>query len=554
MQGIAYDFYRRDIMGIRILSPDVRQQIAAGEVIERPASIVKELIENALDATADTIRVDIQAGGRRLVKVTDNGAGISAAEVPLALERFATSKIVQVRDLAAVRTFGFRGEALPSIAAVSRLRLLSRERDALLGTEARAEGGTLLSLREMGAPVGTTVEVWDVFFNTPARRHFLRSLRTEYGHILGTFTRFALAFPEKTFSLFFDGREVYHFLPTSLQERIIACFGREAAWGLEEFESTNILGRVFGFVLPADDGGRRRYYFLINRRPVRNRTLYRAVRDALGGKGGWVFLFCEVPPAYVDVNIHPAKTEVRFRDDTGMYDLVCSALRHRTVPPWLQVEQIAEAGTAYAQDETRGFSLIGQVENSFLLAVAEGHVYLIDQHAAEERVLYEQLQQGHVHGRQLIAPQVVTLSPEEQAFVEAQQATLQACGLLVETFGPHVVALRAAPAWVAPAETGPLFARLLLRVRSGREDFFQALACLAAVKAGKALDREAQERLLRAWLRTTNPHACAHNRPVYFRLSLDEVRRKVGRTCPSCAFAHADREAVEHAFAGNNKS
>ncbi|MEW6300437.1 MAG: DNA mismatch repair endonuclease MutL, partial [Thermodesulfobacteriota bacterium] len=235
-------------MSIRILSPEVRQRIAAGEVVERPASIVKELIENALDAAADTIRVEVLEGGRRLVKVTDDGAGIPAAEVPLALERFATSKIFHEHDIAAVRTFGFRGEALPSIASVSRLRLLTRERDALLGTEARAEGGKLLSLQEVGAPAGTTVEVWDVFFNTPARRQFLRSLRTEYGHILGTFTRFALAFPEKTFSLFFDGREVYHFLPAPLRERVTACFGREAASGIEEFDVTGILGRVFGFV------------------------------------------------------------------------------------------------------------------------------------------------------------------------------------------------------------------------------------------------------------------------------------------------------------------
>jgi DNA mismatch repair protein MutL len=541
-------------MSIRILSPEVRQRIAAGEVVERPASIVKELIENALDAAADTIRVEVLEGGRRLVKVTDDGAGIPAAEVPLALERFATSKIFHEHDVAAVRTFGFRGEALPSIASVSRLRLLTRERDALLGTEARAEGGKLLSLQEVGAPAGTTVEVWDVFFNTPARRQFLRSLRTEYGHILGTFTRFALAFPEKTFSLFFDGREVYHFLPAPLRERVTACFGREAASGMEEFDTTGILGRVFGFVLPAEDGGRRRYYFFVNRRPVRNRTLYRAVRDALGGEGGMVFLFCEVHPSHVDVNIHPAKAEVRFRDDTGVYDLVRGALLRRTLPPWLRVDQVAEAGESYAADDTKGFSLIGQVEDSFLLAVSDGHVYLIDQHAAEERVLYEQLRQGHARGRQLIAPQVVTLSPEEQAFVEAQQAALRACGFLAEAFGPHVVALRTAPEWVAPAEAGPVFARLLLRVRGGREDFPRALACLAAVKAGRALDREAQERLLRAWVRTANPHACAHNRPAYFRLSLDEVRRKVGRTCPSCEFDRGNREGAEPMPAGGTKS
>ena len=231
-------------MSIRILSPELQQRIAAGEVIERPASAVKELIENALDAGAMTIRVDIQEGGRRLIRVTDDGSGISTADMRLACERFATSKITREDDLRAVRTFGFRGEALPSIASVSRLRVLSRERNALLGTEARLEGGKLLSFQEAGAAIGTTVEVWDLFYNTPARRQFLRSLRTEYGHILGVFTRFALAFPERRFSLFFDGRELYAFEPGLLSERISSCFGREATSSLEEFDSTGIIGRA----------------------------------------------------------------------------------------------------------------------------------------------------------------------------------------------------------------------------------------------------------------------------------------------------------------------
>src|SRR6266849_5439036 len=244
-------------MSIRILPPAVQQHIAAGEVVERPASVVKELLENALDAAADTLRVEIQEGGRRLIKVTDHVPGMSAADVPLAFERFATSKIASENDIYAVRTFGFRGEALPSIASVSRVRVLTRERSTLLGSEARVEAGKLVSLREAGAALGTTVEVWDLFYNTPARRKFLRSLRTEYGHILGVFTRFALAFPEKSFALSFDGREVYAFPPASLSERITACFGREAASGLEEFESTGIAGRVGGFALSTEEVWRR---------------------------------------------------------------------------------------------------------------------------------------------------------------------------------------------------------------------------------------------------------------------------------------------------------
>ena len=523
-------------MRIHILSPEVQQKIAAGEVVERPASVVKELIENALDAAADTVRVEVQEGGRRLVKVTDDGPGIPAAEVPLVLERFATSKIISEHDLAAVRTFGFRGEALPSIASVSRLRLLTRERTALLGTEVRVEGGKLITLQEAGAGVGTTVEVWDLFYNTPARRQFLRSLRTEYGHILGAFTRFALAFPEKSFFLSFDGREVYACPPAALLERITACFGREAASGLEEFENAGITGRVWGFVLTTAEVWRRRYYFFVNRRAVRNRTLYRAVRDALPGEGGMVFLFFELHPSQLDVNIHPAKTEVRFRDDPGVYDLVRGALQRRSGPSWLETGKVAEPEASYGADTSGGFSLIGQLENTFLLTFAEGHLYLLDQHAAEERVLYERLQHGKVRSRELLAPQVVTLSAEERACVDEHQAEVTECGFTVEPFGPQVVALRAIADFLDPRESGLLFSRLITRVRGHKEDFRQALACLGAVKAGQPLAREEQERLLNAWVQTTNPHACAHNRPVYFRLSLDEVRRKVGRTGLSCEF------------------
>lgn len=376
-------------MPIRVLPLDVQQKIAAGEVVERPASVVKELMENALDAGADSIRVDIEEAGRRLIRVTDDGAGLSADELPLACERFATSKIQHEQDLAAVRTFGFRGEALPSIAAISRVRLLTRERAATLGAEVKIEGGQLSPLQEAGAPTGTCVEVHDLFYNTPVRRQFMRSLRTEYGHIMGAFTRFALAFPEKNLSLSFDGREVYAFPPASLPERVAACFGHETASRMEEFESTGLNGRVWGFLVTQEEAWRRRYYFFVNRRSVRNATLYRVVRDTLGNEGGMVCIFVELHPSQLNVNIHPAKTEVRFRDDPSVYDLVRGGLQRRSVPSWLLSSQVAEDGVPYGEEANNGFSLIGQVEETFLLTVSEGHLYLLDQHAAEERVLYE---------------------------------------------------------------------------------------------------------------------------------------------------------------------
>jgi DNA mismatch repair protein MutL len=234
--------------------------------------------------------------------------------------------------------------------------------------------------------------------------------------------------------------------------------------------------------------------------------------------------------------MHPAKTEVRFRDDVAVHDLVRGALLRRSRPPWLQIDRVTEPQAVYPAAAAGGFTLIGQVENTFLLTLAEGHLYLLDQHAAEERVFYERLQQKRVHSRQLVAPQVVSLAAEERVFFTTLAEELTACGFVIDPFGPHVVAVRAVPDFVDPREAGVLLSRLLVRVRGGKEDMVQALACLGAVKAGVTLTREGQERLLTSWVQTANPHACAHNRPVYFRLSLDEVRRKVGRTGLSCEF------------------
>ncbi|MBI3899234.1 MAG: DNA mismatch repair endonuclease MutL [Gammaproteobacteria bacterium] len=533
-------------MSIRVLSPEVQQRIAAGEVVDRPASVLKELIENALDAGTQSVRVEIQEGGRRLIRVTDDGCGIPAAEVPLAFERFATSKIGSVDDLATVRSFGFRGEALASIASVTRVRLLTRTRDTLLGSEARLEGGRMVSLGEAGAPIGTRFEVWDLFYNTPARQKFLRSLKTEYGHLLRVFTSFALAFPEKQFVLNMDGREVYSFPSASPSERITAVFGQQLTSHLEEFDEVGNWGRVWGFVA-AEQGGQRRVHLYVNRRPVRDAMLARAVADGLQGLTGLVVLFLEVHAPEIDINVHPAKTEVRFRQPFEIFERVRHALRRRARVFGSSHLQAAEDAAGYNVPE--GFKLLGQVEDTFLLTLHDGHLYVIDQHAAEECVFYERLRQGKVGRRDLIAPQVVTLTEDERAFVEANAEALAACGFVIEPFGPLVLALRSIPEIVAPKESARVFAQLLARVRSGREELHQALSCLAAMKAGWPLTPEQQERLIAGWRQTANPHACAHNRPVYYRLALDDVRRKIGRTGLSCEFDQKNNSSCDCATA-----
>ena len=526
-------------MKIQILPIEVREKIAAGEVVERPASVVKELIENALDASAESIKVEVQQAGRSLVKVVDDGVGMAPEEVPLAFERFATSKIMEEGDLYALRTFGFRGEALPSIASVSRVTLITRERGALFGTEVKVEGGRLISLKQVGAPTGTTVEVRDLFYNTPARRKFLRTLRVEHGHIVGAFTKFALAFSEKSFSLIADGREFYVLPPASLQERIASLFGREIADNVEAFEAEGTVGRAWGFVVSGPFVWSRRYYLFVNQRPVKSPLLFRAVRDALRGQG-LAILFVEVHPSQVDVNIHPSKTEIRFRDEEGMYDLVREGVERRA-PRVFKVEQVAEPKGEY-QAEKR-FQLLGQLEGTFLLAFFQGHLYLIDQHAAAERVIYEKLlekqQKGGKLGRALLAPKVVILSEGERWILETHREELETLGLSAEPFGPEAFALRVIPDFLDPREAEVVFKRLIGHLKEAArakraEEAAKILSCLAAVKAGTVLSQEEQERLIQGWSNTENPHACVHNRPVYFRLSLEDVKRKVGRTGLTC--------------------
>jgi DNA mismatch repair protein MutL len=532
-------------MKIHILPPALQQYIAAGEVVERPASVVKELVENALDAGAQHIRVEVEHGGRQLIRVTDDGSGMSPDDVPLAFERFATSKLHDLRDIESVRTFGFRGEALPSIAAVSRVQLLTRPPGATLATGARLEGNAVLEMGEAGSPVGTRVEVRDLFFNTPVRRRFLRSLRVELSHIMGVFTTFAIAFPEHSWSLLCDGKPIFELAAGSYRDRLLALYGQEVTAQLESFEAEGLSGRAWGSVSREPAVGRRAYRFFVNRRPVRSASLYRAAHTALGGSG-MLILFVEIPPPLVDVNVHPAKREVRFRDEEGVYDLVVSPLMRLITRGNLRSESIAEREEPYPQipaatPET--FQAVGQVEATFLLASAHGHLYVVDQHAAHERVLYDRLLEANARGepprRTLVSPQVLVLASQELEILEQHRAAIEACGFVLDLFGPGAVAVRAIPEFISIREAERLCRRLVQRLRRNAaerrdETVPQIVACLGALKAGTTLPLPEQQRLLSDWGKSSQAHACAHNRPVYVRLSLDELRRRVGRTVGSC--------------------
>jgi DNA mismatch repair protein MutL len=362
---------------------------------------------------------------------------------------------------------------------------------------------------------------------------------------MGVFTTFAVAFPEYAWSLRCDGRPLFELAACSFRDRLLALYGQDVMAELEHFDGEGLSGRVWGSVRPDRAASRRSYRLFVNRRPVRSASLYRAAQAAIGG-AGMLLLFVEIAPEVVDINVHPAKREVRFRDEEGVYDLAFSTLSRALARGRARGAGVAEDEAVYAPSSAgtgETFQVIGQIEHTFVLASAQGHLYLIDQHAAHERVLYDQLADAMARDtpprRQLMAPQVLVLASREQELVEEHRQSLEACGFTLDQFGPGAVAIRTIPDVVPVSQAEAICRRLVQRLRDTvaerrRETLPQMVACLAAIKAGTPLSLTAQQQLLRDWEKSPQLHACAHNRPVYVRLSLDEVRRKIGRTAGSC--------------------
>jgi DNA mismatch repair protein MutL len=476
---------------IRILPPEIVAQIAAGEVVGRPASVIKELVENSIDAGAREIRIEVADGGRTLMRVADDGCGIPAAEVELAFQRHATSKLASADDLARIATLGFRGEALASIAAVSRVTCATRAAGEETGTLIRLEGGQVVSRRPIGRPPGTTVTVEDIFYNVPARRKFLRSSATERRHIDAWVTRYAMAYPGLRFALVHDGREVFR-SPGSgrVRDVLVAVYGVEVGGALLEIppeEGAPV--RVEGFVSPphlhrADRG---EITLFVNGRWVQDARLTYAIIQAYHtliptGRYPLAVVMVSLPPEDVDANVHPAKAEVRFRDGDGVFRAVQRAVRQavtgeagvptmRTVlgpAPAAQVPEVrfppGPAGERYrptpmpliAPPVSPGglppLRVVGQVAATYIIAEGPDGLYLIDQHAAHERVLYEQLMAQREKGipvQMLLEPAAVDLPPEWAGLVEAHQETLRRLGLEVEPFGGNTFLVRALPAVLA---------------------------------------------------------------------------------------------------------
>jgi len=660
---------------IRILAENVANKIAAGEVVERPASVVKELLENALDAGARSIRIEAESGGKRMIRVIDDGTGMNHDDALLAFERHATSKLRTADDLLSISTLGFRGEALPSIASISRLVLETRSAEDEQGTRVEFAGGKLISVKPAGLPTGTSISVADIFYCVPARRKFLKSETTELGHIASLVTHYALAHPDCQFLLKTPTQEILNCTPVEkLSERVYQIFGRQALSELTEIPLTEgpvrsaiteppleaeeraATLRVSGFTSRPEvqRTNRNGIYIFVNRRLVRDRLLLHAINEAYRnimppGVFPCVLLFLELPYEEVDVNVHPAKIEVRFRHPQFIHDFTRDALRlalsharpvpgfaatraaaagasgptefgptnsegssasvgssdisadqagagpglsgppraeiptalgypggigealelsgapDRPVPQRLQfgtgngsnfsdaqrdalgasvadVAPAAAPGTLPSPDQIVDLKPLGQVSSSFIVAVNAEGLWIIDQHVAHERVLFEQhlraRREGELGGQRMLVPVIVELNPRQLVIFEQIGDELRANGFEAELMGARSVAIQAAPAGISSGDAEKLLYEILdgiarenqaISIDSLQAKIAASTSCHAAIKVNTPLDHTKMEWLLGELAKTEYPMSCPHGRPIVLRYSVREIEKAFKR-------------------------
>lgn len=599
-------------MAIRRLPEGLVNRIAAGEVVERPASVVKELVENSIDADARAIDIAVEDGGRALIRVADDGCGMTRGELPLAVERHATSKLADDEALFHIVTLGFRGEALPSIGAVGRLVMTSRAQGTDAAWQISVEGGDLSAPEPAARAAGTEVVVRDLFFATPARLKFLKSPRTENQHVSDVVTRLAMAHPEIAFTLSIDGRRTLD-VTAELSpdegrlQRLSSVIGRDFRENALSLDAEREGIRLFGYAsLPTYNRGTTQHqYLFVNGRPVRDRLLHGAVRGAYrdvlaAGRHAVCALFIELPPDAVDVNVHPAKAEVRFRDAGLVRGLIVGALRHALAGAGHRSGTTASAGmlgaarpegaggptipyaryptgggrfSAGLSEAAQGFQApftdgtapaapppvsegeatplgseypLGvaraQLHGTYIVAQTEGGIIIVDQHAAHERIVYERMKAalagGQVKTQMLLIPEVVELDPAAASRLEARAAELAELGLVLEPFGIGAIVVREVPALLGDGDVRGLVLDLAddlaelgeavaLKDRLG--DVCGTLACHGSVRAGRTLNGDEMNALLRQMESTPNSGQCNHGRPTYVELDLPDVEKLFGR-------------------------
>ncbi len=587
-------------MPIRVLPPEVAGKIAAGEVVERPASVVKELLENSIDAGATDIRIEIREGGRRLIRVADNGSGIPGDEVTLAFARHATSKLTAVEDLDHISSLGFRGEALASIAAVSQVSILTRPKAQTVGQFVKVDAGQISHQEGRGSPAGTVVIVEHLFRTVPARLKFLRQPQTETGHIHTVVTHYAMAYPEVRFTLTADSRQVFQALGSGkLHDVLIAVYGLDVAE--QTLEVSNAPGhgavtepddetpvppacRVHGYTsMPSLHRANRTYItFFVNRRWIQDRSLAHAVAQAYHtllpvGRHPLAVLLLEIDPAEVDVNVHPTKREVKFRNGRGVFHAVQSAVRHTLVerspvptlsysprtwpaPDWERRQSLIAAGRGdpdlsqlamelYRPGEPEPVGpvrlpllrVVGQVGQTYIVAEGPQGMYLLDQHAAHERVLYEQMMAEHeehaVTSQTLLEPLSLELDPVLAGELGEHLGFLNHVGFAIEPFGGTSYLLRAVPSILVVPDVRAALVDILELLRQGddplaaqaEERLIAAVCKRAAIKAGQTLTTEEMQQLVRQLEQCESPRTCPHGRPTVLHFSVEQLEKEFGR-------------------------
>ena len=586
---------------IQRLPADLANQIAAGEVVERPASVIKELVENSIDAGARRLTIAVELGGKKLIRVDDDGEGMEPEDARLAIERHATSKIRRADDLAAIATLGFRGEALPAIASVSHFVLRTRARGMNAGTEIKVNGGAVASVAEAGMPQGTSIEVADLFYNLPARRKFLKSDGAESAQISRVVTQLALCYPEVGFTLTSAGRKVLQCPPvTNLRERLYQLYGDRSDLIEVRRDSGDV--KLLGYIAALAEQGPTRgpQNLFVNRRIVKDRTVAHAVIDAysqasIKERSPEMHLFIEMPHDAVDVNVHPTKAEVRFRDQSYIHELVRRTLGDalgRGPAPELQLEAprglapqpstlplphaytsvlpsrwstAPASGSPFAPASdrtlaptsdshlapTNGDALapsikpmmaLGQFRDTFIIAVDEDGIAIIDQHVAHERVLFERITErlttGRLESQRLLEPMILELPPSSRHALASHAAELERLGFEIEEFGGDTVRVSAFPALLRREEC-PTALRALAEdletagntatVDEAIKKIAATMACHAAVKANDPLTPEKMAHILDELRRTSYSTICPHGRPVMLRLTRREVEKNFQR-------------------------
>lgn len=552
---------------IKILAPEVISKIAAGEVIERPASVVKELVENSLDAEANQISVEVQRGGVDLIKVADNGLGIPASEVELSFRRYATSKISSLVDLESISSLGFRGEALFSIAAVAGVEILTKAASDVAGTYMQLKKGDVACCESRSRAQGTTIAVRRLFHYFPARLKFLKSVNSENSYIANILSQYALAFPEVKFKLFLDKRLSLQTMGNGdLRDVVNQIYGLEIAQRMLEVESGDAFGKTSGLVSPPSlsRSDRNRISFFVNRRWIRSPLLMRATEMAyhgllMDGKHPVAIIDLSLPAEEIDVNVHPSKAQVKFRHGQAIFAIVKDAVK-RTLArtpiakpvskpfpaaswsrpdPWMIEEKEPVPITALHASDLPVLRVLGQIANTYIVAEGPDGFYLIDQHAAHERILYERISaqwaKREVEVQGLLQTITIELSPREEETLGVNKEILAQFGFTIEPFGDRSYLIRTVPVLAAKADVIEIVSTLLGSFADKstpalwEEKIAESLACHSAIRAGQQLRDEEMRELIRQLEQAKQPRTCPHGRPTMIHFSSRQLEKEFGR-------------------------